>query len=360
MAMLAGDSVFVRERIALYLDVNPGDPEPERFDFMHWLIHSWLGDTTQLARLRAHDALRDGMNVMWTLFYAVNIGFPLDDSEFYARRYLDEAFTAQERHDALQRLGTIGFIQGRVADALALNDSQPQPALPLGIFQLALAEQVSEYEARADSIVSRIEGWLADVGGPDSPEDWVYLHRLCHAELWHLSRGDTSRTRGRIQELRTAYAPAEPLYWHACPLLLEALLADGTEQADTTLERLDEFMRQGPPSVSGYYRTDSPHHLANLIIARLHARRGNAQAALAASRRVPHEDSFPRMLIPAYLRGECLSARAAGDPAGGIQACNHYLTLRPEPPTAEPLREQWEQVRDELAVLVGEREGRER
>jgi hypothetical protein len=143
-------------------------------------------------------------------------------------------------------------------------------------------------------------------------------------------------------------------------LLLEALLANDTPQADETLERLDEHMKQGPPSVIGSHMWDSPHHLANLIVVRLHARRGNAEGAFAASRRVRHESEFPWWLMPAHLREECLSARAAGDPAGGIRACNRYLTLRPDPPTAEPLRQEWDQVRDELAVLVGKREGRGR
>jgi hypothetical protein len=346
--------------IDLWLTDNPEDPDPDRNDYFHWVIYSWLGDTTQLALLRANDAVRGNVATQWALYYAAQLGFPLDDVEYYARRRREEAITAQERHSALGRLMVIAFIQGRVAEGRAINDSIPRPPLPLGIFQLALAEPVSEYQGRADSIASRIEDWLADVGGPDSTEDWVYLHRMFYAELWHVSRGDTSRTRGRIRELRSAYADAEPLYWHVCPLLLEALLADGTPEADETLERLDEYMKQGPPEVTATHMWDSPNHLANLMIARLHARRGNARAALAASRRIPHDWSFPHWLMPPYVREECLSARAAGDIAGGIRACNHYLTLRPEPPMAEPLREHWQQVRDELAVLVGEREGGER
>jgi hypothetical protein len=232
-----------------------------------------------------------------------------------------------------------------------LIDSLPPPPLSTFIIQLALAEPVSEYEGRAEWMVSRIEDWVSNVGPAGAREELEYIDRVCHVELWRVTRGDTSGTSRRIEELLTAYADVEPLYWHECPLLLEALLADGTPQADATLERLDEYMKQGPP---GRVFDD----LANLIIARLHVRQGNAEGALAASRR--RHFMMVRSLMPAYLREECLSARAAGDLAGGIRACNHYLTLRPDPPTAQPLREQWEEVRDELAVLTGEPVGRER
>jgi hypothetical protein len=347
-AMLTGDSTFVRERIDLYLDVNPEEPDPDRFDFTHWLIYNWLGDTTQLASFRQHA---DELPPVSALDFAVRLGFPLDDVEYYSRRARENAVTTQERNALLLNLQQIALVQGRVADAWELIDSLPPPPLSKLIIQLALAEPVSEYEERAEWMVSRIEDWLANVGPAGAPEELEYIDRVCHVELWRVTRGDTSNTRRRVQELRTTFADVEPLYWHECPLLLEALLADGTAQADATLERLDEYMKQGPPARVF-------NDLANLIIARLHARRGNAAGALAASRR--RHFMMLRWLIPAYLREECLSARAAGDPAGGVQACNHYLTLRPDQPTVQPLFEEWEQVRAKLAVLVGEREGRGR
>jgi hypothetical protein len=358
-AMFTGDSSFVRELIDLYLTDDPADPDPDRFDFMHWAIYSWLGDTTQLARFRQHaEGLPD-----YSLQWAVHLGFPMDDVEYYFRRDREEAVTMRERYGALGQLRRIVLIQGRVFDVMAFADSFPprwnNTDLVLGftprhVIKLAVAEQVGEYQRLADSAALLTKSWLPDrlrVGSLEDPE-YIEIDKLCHSELWRVARGDTSGTRRRIQELRTRYADVEPLYWHECPLLLEALLADGTAQADETLERLDEYMKQGPPA-------EIFANLANLIIARLHSRRGNTEGALAAARR-RRPSGWSVWLVPAYLREECLSARAAGDPAGGIRACNHYLTLRPDPPTVQPLLEQWEQVRAELAVLVGEREGRER
>ena len=43
-------------------------------------------------------------------------------------------------------------------------------------------------------------------------------------------------------------------------------------------------------------------------------------------------------------------AAAVGDTAGAIKAYEHYLALRSDPDP--PWREEWEQVKAELAVLV--------
>jgi hypothetical protein len=216
---------------------------------------------------------------------------------------------------------------------------------PWHIIELAIAETVEPYRRLADSAAAAMEQWLVETGGPESHEDWSYLDRICHAELWRMSQGDTTRTRRRLAELRSRYAEAPRTNWYNCPLVLEALLADGTDEARESLQRLEEFMLQGP---GGTFRT-----IANLIIARLHARRGDPQAALAASRRVQHQSVFPLVLRPAYLREECLAALALHD-RDARGACTHYLTIRPERPDNEVLAREWDQVRDALAVLAGE------
>jgi hypothetical protein len=44
-----------------------------------------------------------------------------------------------------------------------------------------------------------------------------------------------------------------------------------------------------------------------------------------------------------------------GDTVGAIEAYNRYLSIRRDPDP--PWREEWEQVRSELAALVGEPQG---
>jgi tetratricopeptide (TPR) repeat protein len=132
----------------------------------------------------------------------------------------------------------------------------------------------------------------------------------------------------------------EPQVW---PLIVRAQLAanEHAHSAPALLGRLDSVL------ANQEIEWDWAPLYGNLIVARLHAARGEYAEALAALRRRDPSLFWP--IIVTYHREEGRIAALAGDTAGAIRAYERYLRIRDD---VEPrLRPEVDRVRAELAAL---------
>jgi hypothetical protein len=200
--------------------------------------------------------------------------------------------------------------------------------------------------------------------------DSVAQTDLCVSTLWRASRGELAAATEAITRLRRGSPSDSP--WTrttsgVCAALLEAKLAVASRAADArvAVDRLDSLMRDGPsgqrngPAIAftlsaAYVRSTvgiSPvsfEDFANIEVARLRERLGDARAALAAARRRSYSYHLSDYFA-AQMREEARLAAVTGDRAGAARAYRHYLALRSDP---EPsLRPKVDSVRAELAGL---------
>jgi len=94
----------------------------------------------------------------------------------------------------------------------------------------------------------------------------------------------------------------------------------------------------------------APTAYLNFQSMRLHAQRGNLDAALAAVSRRDHYEGFA--FAPALLERARLHARR-GERDDAIRAYTHYLAIRPDPEPG-PAAALVQAARRELAALVAE------
>jgi len=186
------------------------------------------------------------------------------------------------------------------------------------------------------------------------PDSLTTVPARCMLELWHVAQNAFDATGATIAELRAASLPEGPVTSgnrnllsasRLCATILEALLAAHEDRPDAAvaLERLDSLLRQGPITLGALV------YAGNFTAARLHERRGELEAALAALRRHPH---FTSAYLPNRLREQGRLAERVGDRDAAIRAYRQYLALRSDPEPA--LAAQVEQVRQALARLVAE------
>lgn len=159
----------------------------------------------------------------------------------------------------------------------------------------------------------------------------IWLADACVVAQWRLASRQTEGIEQTVHALRTAGLPqvAVPIAANprACAELLEAEL-EVTERPATALSavaRLDSLMLSGPGARdAGVY--------SHIFVARLYERLGQPQRALAAIRRRPFADGWPRYLATAR-RDEGRLALVAGDRQGAEDVYRKYLSLReaPEP-----------------------------
>ena len=258
-------------------------------------------------------------------------------------------------------LQSIAAMRGRVARAITLSDSAnmmpgcgDRPGHPRrwpGSRTILLALADPGYGSAPDRFARELAAYA------DTSSD---AEAVCHAALWRVSRGDTLRALRAIEQIPRLIRPnIHPLpvgvgSLGVCVRLLEAAVEDVRAASGPVpaLLRLDSLMRQG-------VILEEPSNIANLVLARRLAARGDLRGALAAARRrVYNYNLWFAMLLPAYLREEGRLAAITGDTAGAIRAYQHYLRLR-DRPDAGPMAEEVRQVRAHLADLVEERRGRQ-
>jgi len=233
-----------------------------------------------------------------------------------------------------------------VSALLALDAGQPSvaarhlarlegPQASLAIFGALFGDGDS---TTASAVAGRLRG-----GGA------VRGNALCAVTLWELARGDDSRVRSAVQELRGTAMPTgpgiPPVAGQRCAAILEATKAqrDGEASAGALIDALDEMLGQGP---------DRNVTWENLALARLlENAREYPRAARAASRyRVYY--LYPSFLAAHWYETARLS-ELAGDRQAAIENYSRFIELRRH---SEPaLQPKLEAAKQALARLVGER-----
>jgi hypothetical protein len=189
-------------------------------------------------------------------------------------------------------------------------------------------------------------------GQPASPPPTTVIPPWVNwaAGQYALEHGRPEDARERARLLREARLPPDSAWADEDPvpyaLMLEVQLAAAgrdTARAGVLLRQLDSALVNSASDIAVV--------LGNLISARLHERRGEHPAALAAIRR----RVFDLIWIPTYAvyhREEGRIAALAGDRNGAIRAYQRFLALRFDP---EPrLRPQRDSVVAELRALERE------
>jgi tetratricopeptide (TPR) repeat protein len=184
------------------------------------------------------------------------------------------------------------------------------------------------------------------------------LENLIALAEWRVARGDYGYAQVAAMRLRTARLVGLPAndsieltyYATLCASLLEAASATALRlpEARTKLEQADAAART-------YVIVLHSGPAANLVIARLAEAQGDLSLALRAVRRRNNGFGLGPWYLSTYLREEGRLAVLIGDTAGAVRAYQHYLALRPDPEPA--VRPEVEQVREDLARLVGEHTG---
>ena len=314
----------------------------------HFFAYSFLGDSAGLAMMwqRADEwcgAVGGG--------FLIRGGLPLDGWARCIEWSDSERVTNEDRTRVLFQRAKLAYFQGREREAAALLDTlwadRRFHALELSVLYWIMGPGYAGAAERAAAVFDSLHA-----AHPDSRNRF---DRICYGSLWQAGNpnGDTSRVRQAIAQLDADAAARGLESEHTdCARLLEVLLEarDTTRTDAPMLTRLDSLM----PEV-GWMRQGSVAWLMNLTVARLRANRGEWEEALASVDRSLW--IFDGGELPAIRRIEGRVAAILGDTARAIRAYTHYLTLRTDPDPG-PIREEWEQVRRELAVLVGERGGR--
>jgi tetratricopeptide (TPR) repeat protein len=182
-----------------------------------------------------------------------------------------------------------------------------------------------------------------------------HFESLCVLATWRAARGDYRYAEAAIRQLRGARVTGPlphdspiSVWQHAtlCAALLEATRATalGLPDARTKLAQADAAAR------TYIYLPSLAVMAPNLVVARLAEIQGDLPLALRAVRR-----RGSGWYLSTSLREEGRLAALTGDTVGAVRAYQHYLALRPNPESA--VKPEVEQVRAELARLVGEHPG---
>ena len=341
---LAGDAEGARTLARRYVAKNPTGGTAEH---LRWYIATISGDSTALRQLRSEfeQMHMAGLYYIGSLYGNIGGMHPADRDramEVLSRR----PGTAEERGVFLRELHAHQLERGRpraaesAAEALQAIGSAPGGLVPRLRVLSAL------YSAGDTTAAEKALGTLQ----AQSADAERRYDDLCILEQWRLWHGDTSAVPRTIQQLRAA-APnlrgtaSERI--RMCAVLLDALFATRTNRPDARarVAELDVLLRTGPA-------VGEEADYANLVAARLLAQHGDAQRALAASRR--RRFGIPFILfLPEQLREEGRLAALTGDRAGAIQAYRQYLAIRSN---SEPtVRPEVDRVRAELAQLTNGR-----
>jgi hypothetical protein len=175
----------------------------------------------------------------------------------------------------------------------------------------------------------------------------------CWLALWRARHGDTAAAFETREFLQHESVSRNWGAWAAGWVrTLDVLLAEARGgDVRAALLRMDSVVSVSPQlTIYGWWL--APVEMQNLMLARMLARYGEPERALAAARRRPQIVGWVDWYytLPEYLREEGRLAALTGDTAGAINAYTHYLALRENP---DPLwRAPWDSVRAELAALV--------
>jgi tetratricopeptide (TPR) repeat protein len=335
-----GDSAQVRRLADIYFHRNA--PESGYHSYIGWRTALALNDRELLSAMRTGGF---GAAPYYDLPPIVFLGqadaLPLADVELALAALERRAGTTAERTAAAHSRVTYLLNAGRPAEAERVRRAGRRLA-DEDDHGLALVVRAGLFwggdTAVAASAAARLEARVATPPPTEADETLQRIEALCALEEWRLLRGDASRTAASLAAVRAATEAAPPgaienevlrrgvhLLASRCVAHLSALgaavrsgdpLVTSVAVELATLDSLLATFRGRGPTIA----------VGNLIAARLHESRGEAEAALRAIRRRPYWG--PPYLLSTFLLEEARLAEQAGDTAGAVNAYSHYLHLR--------------------------------
>ncbi len=346
MAAVLRDTGAVREGMPTLLAVDSVSPASVS---TQWEAAAFFGDTVAARRA----ALKDSMvttrangwtqNGLWSVMSAfVHEGLGSSDLDLLLRQSLANAPTERQQGNLLQLQYNAAVVRGR-AGAL------PMPDFWLGagrnasrVVQALFAGGDSAAAVEPAAALERQVG--VPLGGDCCLDRFVAgEYALATGRLLVARRALADLERAGVRHSDTAVVgPVAQAY----AIILAAHLAasDRPPRAAERLRSLDSMLTD--PTVESTWIPV----LGNLISARLHEDRDEYREALTAIRRRDRNELQP--IYVTYHREEGRIAAEAGDTAGAVTAYQRYLRIRAD---AEPrLQPEVQQVRQELAALVGE------
>ena len=353
LALAAGDSATVRRLISLAL----GHDSTGEFAAAQRLeLARASGDTAAIARWHATLDRANFQTLLGVIWGSQENGEGVRE----ARRAIDIARRRAGREPEFREAS--GFVR-MLAHDLALNRGRPLEALSLKPLESyhprgeirALIDDALYWGGDTTAAGEAAEKTAEVVAGPPPPEADPLLHAyyydVCTLEQWRLAHDDLRTSPSSIVRLRAA-AKIATIQWpeehERCADLLDAWYATSAHRADARqrLARVDSLQMRDPVGI-----TNSPIEASNLLVTRLWVEQGDWPRAEAAARR-RYKGLNPRFLS-SHLREEGRAAASAGHREAAIRAYQHYLALRYDP---EPsIKAEVEQVRADLALLIGER-----
>jgi serine/threonine-protein kinase len=348
LAVFERDTARVGRLADVYWDIGAGTKwEP----YARWLVAEALGDTAEARRRWARLGPRGVYNYMLA---SSSFGLGVDR---LARQHLAVTYVGsmmEFRGKTLWARYRGWYDEWRTYRESYFNASAPVTA---AAFRIRDALFFGEWNEAVPAAV-RVFTIIADGDSSPPPPSHVSGVAHCWSALWRLDRGDTDAAHAAIGYLR--HEARFPERYTVCAALLDALLAraEGRDPQAAVL-RLDSLAREGPQDLYlGWWLTEHDHMsgLRNLLDVRLLLEIGDTTRALEATRRGQGGGAWRSVWTEGYLldllREEGRLAAAVGDTAAATRAYQHYLTLREDPDP--PWREEWQQVRAEVAALVGE------
>jgi TolB-like protein len=355
LAVVGHDTASVRALGALYLSRNP---QADDADFVRWRLVTGVGDTSGQAALRARFGQLDYRQLSAIAHASQFDGIALEDAERAIELLPSRAETREDRGDALNAARVFALNRGRpeaASRATAALRSYDTPENPhRSLYYSVLDALYGSGDTAAATLAVRKLAISAEAR-PVRPASAraFQLCDICVTELWRLTRGDTRTLERAIVQLRAGTSEANLAYTvELCAGLLDVMRSALNKRnvPAEKLEHLDSLVRARQDGLQALV------HAANLQLARLQESRGNLTVALRAlRRRAYYIDPEHLEFFSTALREEGRIAALAGDRAGAVRAYQHYLALRSRPePSQQP---EVEQVRSELAELVGETRG---
>jgi serine/threonine-protein kinase len=321
--------------------------------FLQWRAAVARGDVATLRRVRDSMALLGPANLRSIAQAAQLDAVALDDAHRAVRQLRARALRPEERVDATLAEHALAVNEGRVREARAaaerLAELQPGARAHLRLRVLDALYGDADSVA-ADAAAELLRRSATTAPSPEPARRAVQLADACVLAQWQLARGDTAGARRSALTLRDApaSAPVDRLPAATTPAACSALLdaagavAEGRADAAAAVARVDSLALT--TGTSG----DAPTY-APVLVARLHARLGDARAAYDAVRRRAYMAGWTPYEATA-LRDEARYAAQAGLREPAHAALTRFAALRADPDAA--LQGQTDEARRTLAAPV--------
>jgi hypothetical protein len=341
-----GDTAQVRRLAQIYFHRNA--PESGYHSYIGWRTALALHDEALLREMRSS---RFAQMLDYELPYITRLGqtdaLPLEDVELVFAVLAERVATGTERVAAAVERYHYLLNAARPAAAERVRAAARQHADPrqFDIIAVRAATFHGGDATAAAAAALRLARGLDEEDLADLAAASGRLQGICAVEERRLAAGDVSGTPATLAALERLTAAARSLVdeiarrpWsmntlevqaRRCAAYLNAWRSSiihgaAPPEVATRLATLESILSTAPVSAPDM-------DVGNLVAARLHAARGDHEAALRAARRRSYY-GMPWLLAP-LLREEARHAEAVGDVAGAMQAWSHYLHLRaaPEP-----------------------------